>query len=471
MSAAAAAASPAVTASPAPLTESELDQLTELATHILQELIRHDTSNPPGNEIIAARYLHDLLASEGICAEIVEPEPTRGNVVARLKAGTPSPAGKGLLLMSHLDVVPAEPDQWKVPPFSGELRDGEVWGRGALDMKGLAAVEAAIFITAKRRGLPLRRDLVLAATANEEAGGWYGARWIAENRLDLIDADAAINEGGGIGLEFGGKLVYTVQTAEKAPCPVVVTARGKPGHASVPTDDNAVVTLSRALVAIGSRRLPPKLTESFKGLVEALARSYGPTLGVMIRQMLNPALAEQVIDRIASDPLKTAAFRAMIRNTATPTILKAGYKVNVIPGAATAELDCRLLPGSTPDELVSELKAVLAGAGLADTVELQAAGTDAPALESPFSGEIIELMKQAISRYADGAPLVPFMSPGATDGRFLRPKGIPVYGFGPLLPQEPFGTAHGHNERISVASIRFGARVLWDVVTAYCGAV
>lgn len=460
----------ATTFSAAPLTDDELGQLTGLSTRILQELIRLDTSNPPGNEIIAARYLHELLASEDISGEILEPEPTRGSIVARLRAQTPSPAGKGLLLLSHLDVVPAEPDQWKLPPFSGEIRDGEVWGRGALDMKGLTAIEAAIFITARRRGLPLRRDLVLAATANEEAGGHFGARWIADNRLDLIDADAAINEGGGVGLEFGGKTVYTVQTAEKAPCPVVVTAHGKPGHASVPSDDNAVVTLSRALVAIGSRRLPPKLTESFRGLVEALAGSYGPALGVMIRQMLNPALAEQVIDRISTDPLKTAAFRAMIRNTATPTILKAGYKVNVIPGAATAELDCRLLPGSSTAELLSELKAVLAAAGLAGTVELSAAGVDAPALESPFSGEIIELMRQAISRHAGGAPLVPFMSPGATDGRFLRPKGIPVYGFGPLLPGEPFGTAHGHNERISLASIRFGARILWDVVTAYCAA-
>ncbi|MDP2871656.1 MAG: M20/M25/M40 family metallo-hydrolase [Bacillota bacterium] len=456
---------------PSPLTPQELDELASLATRILQDLIRLDTSNPPGNEIIAARYLHELLAAEGIAGEILEPEPGRGNVVARLKADTDTAtAGKGLLLLSHLDVVPAEPDKWDVPPFSGEIRDGEVWGRGAIDMKGLAALEAAIFITVKRRGLALRRDLVLAATANEEAGGWFGARWIAENRLELVDADAAINEGGGIGLEFGGKTVYTVQTAEKAPCPVTVTAHGRPGHASVPSDDNAVVTLSRALVAIGSRRLPPKITSSFRGFVETLAASFGPVLGALARQMLNPQLAEQVIDRVTADPLKTAAFKAMIRNTATPTIVKAGYKVNVIPGAATAELDCRLLPGSSPEELVKELEDVLAAAGLAGTVKLEAARTDAPTLESPFAGELVERMADAIRTHAAGAPLVPFLMPGATDGRFLRPKGIPVYGFSPMLPGEPFGNAHGHNERIGLASIRFGAQVLWDVITGYCAA-
>lgn len=461
---------PALPTAPAPLslTDQELDELVQLATRILQDLIRIDTSNPPGNEIVAARYVHDLLQAEGVTSEILEPAPARGNTVARLKADTLHPAGKGLLLMSHLDVVPVEPDKWQVPPFAGEIRNGELWGRGALDMKGLTAVQAAIFITIRRRSLPLRRDLVLAATADEEAGGTYGARWIAENRLDLIDADAAINEGGGMGLEFGGKTIYTVQTAEKAPCPVTVTARGKPGHASVPSDDNAVVTLSRALVAIGSRRLPTKITDSFRGLVEAMARSFGPPLGMLIRQAVNPALAEQAIERLAGDPLKTAAFRAMIRNTATPTIFHAGYKVNVIPSAAAAELDCRLLPGSSPEELISELQAVLAAAGLAGTVELSAARLDTPILESPFSGEIVERMAQAVSRHAGGATLVPFLVPGATDGRFLRPKGIPVYGFGPLLPGEPFGTVHGHNERVGLASIRFAARVLWDVVTGYC---
>jgi acetylornithine deacetylase/succinyl-diaminopimelate desuccinylase-like protein len=455
-------------AQPKPLDNRQLDAMTGLAVGILVDLVRIDTSNPPGNEIVAARYLRDRLAAEGIDGTIVEPEATRGNVIARLDAPRAGRTGKGLLLLSHLDVVPAEPEHWDVAPFSGEIRDGVLWGRGTVDTKGLTAAEAAIMITVKRLGMTLRRDLVLAATAGEETGGGPGVRWLAENRLDLLEADAALNEGGGMGLELGKKRAYLVQTAEKLPCPVRITATGKPGHASIPAEDNAIVHLSRALVAIGSRQLPVHLTETFNRFVETLAGQEGLIPPALVRSLLAPGLVEEAMSRLVTDPVKRAGLSAMIRNTATPTIVKAGYKVNVIPGEASAELDCRLLPGFCSKELIDELQAVLAGTGLADKIRLQAPDTVAAKVESPAQGELYDLMASATARHAAGAPLLPFLMPGATDGRFLRPRGIPVYGFSPMLPNEPVGTAHGHNERISLASIRFELQILWDVITGYC---
>jgi len=406
--------------------------------------------------------------------EVIEPAPGRGNVVVRLPAtgvpAQPGPAGRaGLLLLSHLDVVPAEPEHWDVPPFAAEIKDGFLWGRGTLDTKGLTALEAAILIWAKRHEVPLRKDIVLAATANEESGGSWGAAWLAANRLDLIEAEAALNEGGGIGTRINGKLVYIVQTAEKSPCPVTVRALGQPGHGSMPVENNVVVTLSRALVAIGSRRLPVHITDSYRGFVNGLAASLGGLLGTAAKGLLNPRLADSVIDKLGGLSGNTGALRAMIRNTASPTVVKAGYKTNVIPGEASAEIDCRLLPGFGPADLLAELKTVLAEAGLTGTVELTAGDLSAPAMDSPAGHPLVETIAAAIARHADGAPLVPFMVPGATDGRYLRPKGIPVYGFCPMLPDEQHATAHGHNERVSLAGVRFGAKVLWDIVTAYCG--
>jgi len=454
---------------PQPLTEEELDGLFDETVQILRDLVRLDTSNPPGNEIIAARYLRDLLHGEDVDSEIVEPEPGRGNVVARLRAPVPEPAGHGLLLLSHLDVVPAEPEHWEVPPFSAEIKDGAIWGRGTVDTKGLTAAETAILIAVKRRGLTLRRDLVLASTAGEETGGGPGVRWLAANRPDLLRADAALNEGGGIGFTFRGLRTYLVQTAEKLPCPVRVVASGQPGHASVPAEDNAVVNLSRALVAIGSRRLPVHITATFKRFVETIARRQGlPAL--LVKQLLNPGLVDKAITRLAQDPAKRAGLGAMVRNTATPTIVNAGYKVNVIPGEASAELDCRLLPGSSSSELLDELRAVLASTGLGGKIRLEAAEAKAQPVESPASGELYGRIEAAVAAHAEGASVLPFLMPGATDGRFLRPLGMPVYGFSPALPDEPLGTAHGHNERIGLKSIRFGLRILWDVITGYCSA-
>lgn len=455
---------------PLALDAAGLDALYQLTLELLQDLVRIDTTNPPGQETLAAQYLARRLEAEGIAASVLEPAPGRGNLIARLD-GPGTVRGEGLLLLSHLDVVGVEPEEWEVPPFSGQVRDGHVWGRGTLDTKNLTALETAIFIWHKRMGIKLRREMVLAATADEESGGAYGVRWMAENRLDLLRASAAINEGGGMGTSLAGRTAYLVQTAEKAPCPVTLTARGEPGHASTPMDDNAVVTLSRALVAVGSRRLPVHITSTYRGFVEGIGSLLGGVRGWMAQGLLNPSLVDSIIARVSGDdPRRAAGMRAMIRNTATPTMVKAGYRINVIPGQAQAQLDGRVLPGSSSDELVAELTTVLREAGLGDKVEVQAQSLQVPAVESPFDHELVRHIQAAIARHAGGAQVVPLLVPGATDARFLRPHGLPVYGFTPLLPSERIEGVHGHNERISLESLRFAVRVLWDVISGYCSA-
>ena len=355
---------------PATLDPTEAGELSQLALELLGDLVRCDTTNPPGNEITAARYLHGRLMAEGIAAEIIEPSPGRGNIVARLgaQAAATTDEPRDLLLLSHLDVVPAEPEHWTAPPFAGEVRDGFIWGRGTIDTKGLTAVQAAVMIWARRRRLALRRGIALVATADEECGGEHGARYLAAHRPELLRAAAAINEGGGQGVELAGRAVYTVQTAEKAPCPVTVIARGQPGHAAAPTGDNAVVKLSRALVAIGSRRLPARITDTFAEFVAVLATALGSDKAGLIEGLLDPSRADGVIAGLAADEGLAAAWRAMIRDTATPTVVEAGYKINVVPGQATAQVDCRLLPSSTPAGLIGQLKRILAECGLGDAV-------------------------------------------------------------------------------------------------------
>lgn len=462
----------ATTVPPIALSAEQAEALYQLALDLLGDLVRIDTTNPPGNETAAALYLRDRLAAEGIASELIEPEPGRGNLIARMCAsssGTPeSTSNDGLLLLSHLDVVGAEPDKWRVPPFSGEIVDGEIWGRGTLDTKNLTAIQAAVMILLKRLDAPLARDVILAATADEESGGRWGVRWLAENRLDLLRASAAINEGGGVAAEFGGKVVHLVQTAEKMPCPITVTATGEPGHASTPTDDNAVVTLSRALVAIGSRRLPVHITATYRSFVETLGGVIGGIRGALAQQLLNPSMVDTIIDRVAGDPRKALAMRAMIRNTATPTVVNAGYRINVIPGQAEAQLDCRLLPGSSSAEVLEELRAVLRDVGLAGKVKVEAADQDVPAVESPFDHPLVGEMRRAIANHSPGATIAPLLLPATTDGRYLRPRGIPVYGFTPLPLSEKTEGVHGHNERVGLAGFRFATGVLWDVISAYC---
>ncbi len=424
----------------------------------LGDLIRFNTTNPPGNETPAALYLAERLRAAGVEAEVVEPAPGRGSVVARLRASGTAPED-GLLLLSHLDVVTAEAAKWSRDPFGGELVDGEVWGRGALDTKYLTALWLTLFLKIHREGLPLGRDLVFAATADEEMGGTMGVGWLVENRPELLRAGWCLNEGGGFALTLGGRTYYPFQAGEKSPCWLTLRVRGKPGHASIPTGDNAVVRLAEAVAKVGRARLPFHLCQTARLFIEGVADGQPEPFAGVVRGLLDPECAPAMLSRLPEGHLADM-LGAMLRNTATPTVLRAGEKTNVIPSVAEAQVDCRILPGQTPESLRQELEPVLADC---PGVEVELGMRGAPT-ESPVDTPLARSIGRAVTRHAPDARAIPFLVPGATDSRFLRPRGTVAYGFGPTLPDADISTVHGHDERISVRSLEFALKVLWDVL-------
>jgi len=436
------------------------DTITDEVTQHLQALVRFNTTNPPGNETPAAEYVRDVLTAEGIEATLLESAPGRGNVVARLRGDG---SARPLLLLSHLDVVPAEADEWEHDPFGGELIDGYVWGRGTVDTKQLTAMHMVVLMQLKRSGLPLRRDVILAATADEEVGGRYGLGWLLEEHPQLLDAEYALNEGGGVGIPVGKRYLYVCQTAEKGVCWLKVRARGQPGHGSTPTGDNAVVRLSEALARLGRASLPRHPVNTVAAFVKGLA-SLTPFPAGLMSLVLSSSLGPTLIRRATGNTMLAAVLQAMQRNTATPTVLRAGQKTNVIPAVAEAEVDGRLLPGQTPDDLLRELRPILG-----PDIEVEITGTSTP-YETDYHSPLYELITQVLKEYDPEAIVVPFMLTGSTDGRFLAARGVKVYGFSPYR-QEPgvsvFELAHGRNERISLENLRFGTRVLWDVVSRF----
>ena len=450
------------------LSGSELARAVEEATGFLVDLIRIPTVNPPGNETPAAHYVEKVMSEGGLETRFFEPAPGRGSVVTRLPADGPrdgqnDSGGKGpLLLLAHLDVVPVDEKRWRVPPFDGLVKDGYIWGRGAVDCKNMVAVWMALILAYRRLG-GLKRDLIFAATADEEAGGQMGVGWLVEHEFEAIRADACLNEGGGMSIASGPATYFLCNNAEKAPIWLRLTAEGRPGHASMPHPDNAVLKLARALAELTPSRLPVHITPTVRDFVAGLAAGQGFPRSLVIRQMANPALADRLLSAVFPDQEKAAGFRAMIRNTAAPTILSAGLKVNIIPSEATAEVDCRILPGQTADDLVRELRAVI-GEGIRIDLDRSATAT-----ESPFPGPLGEAVAAALARTHPGARAIPFLVPGATDSRFLRPRGIPSYGFFPTLPKDGFPAAHGHDERLSLESLSFAVRTLAEVIAGYAG--
>ena len=453
-----------MTASATPTAAHSADwtALAQETAHHLSELVRIDTTNPPGNEIGAARYLAGVLAREGITSEVVEPTPGRGSVVARV-------AGKGdkppVLLLSHLDVVPAVAADWEHDPFGGEMVGDTLWGRGTLDCKGLSALWLTLIIHAKRTGVSFPRDLVMAATADEEAGGIHGVRWLVENRFGLIDAPFCLNEGGGKGVRVNGKEYYSYQNSEKSVCWLRLKAKGPAGHASVPIDDNAVVLLAEAIRALGRTRLPVHLTQTAAQYIQGLADGQPEAVRRGLLALLDEKRTDEVLWSLPVDPQYRYGLSAMLRNTASPTVLRAGEKTNVIPSAANAEVDCRILPGQTPDLLRQEIETVLTaaiGQGMG-RLEIEFPRSSLPTESAPET-VLTKDIRKSLARHAPGAKVVPYMATGATDARYLRPKGMVVYGFWPIPSDSETHGVHGVNERIPIKALEFGLKVAWDVL-------
>jgi acetylornithine deacetylase/succinyl-diaminopimelate desuccinylase-like protein len=397
---------------------------------------------------------------------VLESEPGRGNVVARLEAQAKDADDSALLLLSHLDVVPAEPARWRYPPFGGVLAEGHVWGRGALDMKNTTVAELMAILLLRRMRLPLRRDVVLAATADEEIGGERGLGWLMATHPELLDDCAyAINEGGGNGYLVGDRRLYTCQTAEKGVCLLVLTARGRTGHAAFPHDENAIARLGRAVSRLGASSLPLHPIPLVREMMAAWLAASGPDAPA-VDEVLTGAANEGSLA-----PYFGALARplsAMVRNTATPTLIEGGVKINVIPGEARAQLDGRILPGMTQEQVVREVEEAIDDPSVGVSVRLFF-----PASSGGYDHDLYRTIVQVMSELDPGSEVVPYLMVGVSDARHLMRRGVQVCGFSPYRedPAAPSASLfHGDNERISVDNLEFGVRALYRIVESFAAA-
>ena len=445
----------------------------------LQALLRMRTVNPPGDEIVAARHLDAVLREAGLRPTVLEPFPGRGSIVARLRGE--DPGAPALLLMGHLDVVPVEAARWTHDPFGGEIDDGRLYGRGAVDMKSMVAMELQVVLELARAAraagrdpsrdpVPgLRRDVIFAATADEEAGGRHGMGWIVDHEPELIRA-AALNEAGGVSLELLGRRFYPIQVAEKGYEWYRIVVRGTSGHASIPREDNAAVLAARVvdrLAAPGS----PHVTAVMRSAVEAIADALPASAGERLRDVLGPdrAAADAAIDALCDEPYR-ATLRALLRDTVSPDVVLAGAKTNVIPGEAEILVDCRVLPGTSGQAMTAELRRRI-GEDLIGRCEIATTLSGAP-VEQPLDHPLYGLLGEVLRRHDTDAIPVPIMAPFATDAKHTTRLGIPTYGFSPLRlgPGDRYlELYHGDDERVSLAALRFGFPVLYEVVRRYCG--
>ncbi|GIG59253.1 peptidase M20 [Longispora fulva] len=417
---------------------------------ICRDLIRIDTTNTGDNdtsagERAAAEYVAGLLSEVGLEPRIIESAPGRASVVARFEGSDPTrPA---LLVHAHLDVVPADASEWSVHPFSGEVKDGYVWGRGAVDMKDFNAMLLAVVRQWKREGVVPPRDLVLAFLADEEAGSMYGSQFLVNEHADLFEGcTEAVGEVGGFSVDAGNDLrLYLIETAEKGLDWLKITASGRPGHGSMIHHDNAVVALTEAVTKIGRHEFPVTLTPTVRDFLERSSEVLGFDF--------DPADPEAAIAKLG--PV-ARVIGATLRNTANPTRLDAGYKDNVIPGRASATIDCRSLPGRS-EELEAQLRAIVGPDIDIEYIHRQ------PGLETSFDGDLVEAMGAALRAVDPGARPVPYMLSGGTDAKAFARLGIRCFGFAPLrLPADLDFTAlfHGIDERVPVDGLKFGVDVL-----------
>ena len=428
------------------MTAIDWEEATAEATSLLREYIRIDTSNPPGNEARAVSFFSEILDAEGIAYEVAESAPGRSNLLARI-----GPGGPGVCLLNHTDVVPVERQFWSVDPFGGELRDGHIWGRGALDMKGMGIIELMTLLVLKRTGAPLKRGVSFLAAADEEAGSACGVEWLAEHRPEWLKCDLAINEGAyGLGGLPGLPPIFQISPSEKVPLWLRLVARGRPGHGSVPHDDNCADRLIAALGRLQAWKQPLRITPLMRDHAAAMVRA-----GV---------LRSDSDQGIISAAGRNAALRARLSNTVVLTTLSAGIKVNVIPAEASATLDCRLLPDVDVDGFVAAARTVIDD----ERIEIEILNRSQGAATS-MDHEFVRVLDDVLGEMVEGSHMVPELTSGFTDSRILRRLGVAAFGFVPcLVPPEELAGIHGHNEHISVENLRLGMQILHRVMLRLC---
>lgn len=425
---------------------------------ILVNLIKINTSNPPGNETQAAQYIKGLLAAEGISPEIFESAPGRGNLVARLKGNGKA---RPLMLMAHLDVVGVERDKWTIDPFAGTIRDGYIYGRGASDDKGMLAANVAVFLQLHRDKVPLDRDIILLAEAGEEGTPKYGIEYMIENHWDKIACEYVMNEGGAIHLENGSVNYVAIATTEKVPRAMTVTARGSSGHGSMPRPDNAVVHLSAAIAKLGTWQTPMRLNDTTRVYFQKRAQIADAELKALLANLDSPETQNQLQQKYWSEYSK-------LRTSIVPTIIKGGFRTNVIPADAEATLDVRALPDEDISALIEQMNKVVND----PAIEIKrTSGNNRPAgAPSRLDTDLYRAMEATAHKMFPQAITLPDMLTGATDSAQLRAKGVQAYGISSPKTDDDMRRVHGNDERTSVDGLKVFAKYLHDVAIAVAAA-
>ena len=414
------------------------------ATNLLSEYLRIDTTNPPGNERKAIEFLRRFLKDEGLDPEILAGDPDRPNLICRLSSGK---TRKGLMLLHHCDVVGADPREWTMPPFGGTVQDGYVYGRGALDMKGMGVMELMAFVLAKREKLTLGQDLVLVVCCDEETGSKNGAEYLAKNHAPELEAAWVLNEGGS-GWKTGDWEAVLLGFGEKGPLWLRLAAEGKAGHGSVPHGQNPCETLLAGLWALKAARRPLRVLPEMETLLK------------------NLGLAGLTLEELVDHPLlQIPHLRAMFQDTLSVTMLQAGFKPNVIPARAEATLDVRTLPGRSLAEITVEIKETLPpGPFSLETIQ------SFPASLSPVDNEFFQCLEQTAKQFFPQAVFLPGVFPGFTNSRCFRELGMACYGWIPaMIESEDIGRVHGVDERIRISDLTTGIRVVWEIVQRMVG--
>lgn len=422
---------------------------------LLQRLIQFDTTNPPGQERDIIAFIQGLLEDAGIPTQILAKDPARPNLIARLPGRGDAPP---LLLQGHVDVVTTAGQDWTYPPFEGRIVDGYVWGRGALDMKGGVAMMLAAVLRTQAEGYTPRGDILLVLLSDEEAGGSMGAQFLVEEHPDLFQGVRyAIGEFGGFSLYVGDKRFYPIQVTEKQICWTRLTIRGPAGHGSRPLRGGAMAKLGNILLKLDRNRLPVHITPVPRQMFTAMAQALKGKETQILHQLLNPSLTDQILDMLGE---RAYLFDPMLHNTVSPTIVRGGEKINVIPAQVTLELDGRLLPGQTPDDMLRELRALLG-----EDVEIDILRHD-PGPAEPDMGWF-DTLAGILKEMDPEATPVPLLQVGVTDARFFARLGIQTYGFLPLKlpPDFQFATTvHAADERVPIQALTFGAEAIYRAI-------
>ena len=430
----------------------------ERPVELLQNLIRFDTTNPPGNEAECIAYINNLLTEAGLETTILAKVPNRPNLITRLKGQGNSPP---FLLYGHVDVVTTANQKWTHPPFEGKVIDGYVWGRGAMDMKGGVAMMLAAFLRAKAEGLTPAGDIVLAILCDEEGAGDFGAKYLVETHPEQFQGIRyAIGEFGGFTLYMGKQRFYPIQVAEKQICWMKASLRGPGGHGSIPVRGGAMAKLGHVLVQLNRRLLPVHITPVARQMIETISSALSFPSNLILRQLLKPRLTDRMLKLLGT---RGQGLETLLHNTVNATIVHGGEKINVIPSEIVLELDGRLLPGYGPDDMISELRQLIG-----NEVEIEVLRHDPCPAESDMGlfNTLAGILREADPR---GLPL-PMLLPAVTDGRFFSRLGIQSYGFTPMsLPVEfnLMQMAHAADERIPVEAVEFGTNAIFKALQRY----